>query len=100
MSVNQQTNDVLTALQRFKASRGVSYGITRLGVFGSVARGDSRPDSDVDVVYETDTPNLFRASHMRQELQDLLGRHVDVVRLRQHMNPGLKKRIQQDAQYV
>lgn len=100
MSNELQPDEVLAILRRFKNSRGESYGITRIGVFGSVARGEPGPDSDIDVVYETDRPNLFRASHMRQELEELMGRHVDVVRLRAHMNPRLKARIQREARYV
>jgi len=100
MSQPVQQDDVLDMLRRFKESRGASYGITRIGVFGSVARGEPGPGSDIDIVYETDAPNLFRASHMRQELEVLMGRHVDVIRLRAHMNPRLKARIQREARYV
>ncbi|MDN5935873.1 MAG: nucleotidyltransferase family protein [Nitrosospira sp.] len=100
MSNAIQRDDVLAILRRFKEVCGESYGIARIGVFGSVARGDPKPDSDIDIVYETDMPNLFRASHMRQELEALMGRHVDVIRLRPHMNPKLKARIQREARYV
>lgn len=101
MSVNVTSGDeVLALLRQFRRDRAGTYGITRIGVFGSVARGDSGPDSDIDIVYETDTPNLFRASHMRQELEELMGRHVDVIRLRKHMNPRLRERIQQEARYA
>lgn len=93
-------DDVLAILRRFKEVRGASYGIARIGVFGSAARGDPKPDSDIDIVYETDRPNLFRASHMRQELEEWMGRHVDVIRLRSRMNPRLKARIQREAHYV
>ncbi len=100
MNKEIQRDNVLATLRSFKKNRGESYGIKKIGVFGSVARGESEPDSDIDIVYETDTPNLFRASHMRQELEELMGRHVDVIRLRSHMNPRLKARIQQEAYYV
>ncbi len=100
MSRVVQRDNVLEILRRFKEDRGETYGITRIGVFGSVARGDSRSGSDIDIVYETDTPNLFRASHMRQELEEMMGRHVDVIRLRQHMNPRLRARIKREACYV
>ncbi len=63
-------------------------------------RAQAHEDSDVDVVFETSEPNLFRTSRMKQELEQLLARRVDVVRLRERMNPGLKKRILQEARYV
>ena len=100
MSNTIQQDDVLAILRRFKEGRGETYEITKIGVFGSVARGEPGPDSDIDIVYETDSPNLFRASHMRQELEELMGRHVDVVRFRPHMNTRLKVRIQREARYV
>ncbi len=54
----------------------------------------------MDVVFETDAPNLFRTSRMRQELETLLARRVDVVRLRPHMNPRVRARILREARYV
>jgi len=37
---------------------------------------------------------------MRQELEELMGYRVDIIRLRSHMNPRLKARIQREACYV
>jgi len=71
-----------------------------LGYFGSYARNEATEDSDVDIVFETDEPNLFKASAMRQELEDLLGRPVGVVRLRGLMNPRFKARVEKEAIYV
>ena len=94
------TNDVLARLKMFKESRQAEYSLRSLGIFGSFARGQAREDSDVDVVFETSEPNLFRTSRMKQELEELLARRVDVVRLRERMNPRLKQRILREARYV
>lgn len=94
------TEDVLERLRAFKESRQAEYGLSSLGVFGSFARGQVQEESDVDVVFETTEPNLFRTSRMKQELEELLARRVDVVRLRERMNPRLKRRILQEARYV
>ncbi len=69
-------------------------------MFGSVARDEAGEESDVDVVYATDSPNLFRAARMRQELEAILHRPVDVVRWRERINPRLKARIAREAVYV
>jgi predicted nucleotidyltransferase/uncharacterized protein with HEPN domain len=66
-------------------------------VFGSFARGEARSDSDVDIVFETNEPNLFRTARMRAELESLLARPVEVVRLRERMNRRLRQRILQEA---
>ena len=56
--------------------------ITELALFGSVLRDDFRPDSDVDVLV-TFAPEagwtLFDLVHLKEELQAVLGRSVDVV---------------------
>ncbi len=75
-------------------------GITRIGIFGSLARGEATDASDVDVVVELERPDLLLLVGIKQELEELLQRPVDVVRYREHMNPLLKKRIDREAVYV
>ena len=58
------------------------------------------PHGDVDIVFETDVPNLFRTSAMKLNLEELLGRHVDVLQLRGLTNPRLKARVKREAAYV
>jgi uncharacterized protein len=77
-----------------------SGGLISLGLFGLFACGQVAPDSDVDVVFETSAPNLFRTSRMKRKLVEVLMRSVDVACLRERMNPRLKQRILQDACYV
>jgi predicted nucleotidyltransferase len=91
---------ILQILRTYKEEVGAHYGITALGVFGSIARGQATEESDVDVVIQTRTPNLLILSRVRQELEERIVRHVDVVRYREQMNPFLKKRIDKDAVYV
>ncbi len=57
------------------------HGIRRLALFGSVSRGEDRPDSDVDLLVEFDparTPGLIRLAAMELELARLLGREVEL----------------------
>ncbi len=97
---NQSMETLLTLLKTFMERQKSEYGLVSLGVFGSFARGEARSDSDVDIVFETNRPNLFRTARMRAELESLLERRVDVVRLRERMNPRLKERILREARYV
>ena len=53
---------------------------SRVRLFGSVARGDERPESDIDLLVDfTDDSSLFDLMRMTRELEDLLGHPVDVV---------------------
>ena len=99
MSVPRR-DEVLDILRRHKAEFADHYGVTSLGIFGSVARDEAGEKSDVDVVFETDNPNLFRTVRMKQQLEKLLCRHVDVIRWRESINPRLKARITREARYV
>ena len=92
--------EVLSLLAQFRDRRAKEFGITRIGIFGSLARGEATDASDVDVVVELERPDLLLLVGIKQELEELLQRPVDVVRYRERMNPFLKKRILRDAVYV
>ena len=57
-----------------------AQGVKSLAVFGSVARGDAGPDSDVDLIGEFDRPfGLFKFVHVKEYLESILGCPVDLV---------------------
>ena len=57
-----------------------AHGARNVRVFGSVARGEARPDSDVDFLVEFEPGRtLFDLIGLKQDLEDLLGTAVDVV---------------------
>ena len=93
-------DEILAVLHDFKRDCAERYGILELGIFGSYARDEAREDSDVDIVFIAKEPNLFRTVRMKEALESLLDRHVDVVRWRESMNPRLKARIAREARYV
>ena len=56
------------------------YGARNLRLFGSMARGDAREDSDIDLLVDLEAGrNLLDHIALIQDLEDLLGRKVDVV---------------------
>ncbi len=56
------------------------HGAANVRVFGSVARGDDRDDSDIDLlVHMEDGRSLFDLIGFAQDVEDLVGRHVDVA---------------------
>jgi len=65
------------------------HGAHNVRVFGSVARGEARPDSDVDLLVELEAGrSLLDLGGLLMDLQTLLGREVDVV-----TDKGLRDRI-------
>ena len=75
LSIDLPPADVLDSLCR-------RYGIKELAVFGSVVRGESRSDSDIDVLVEFQPGvrnGLFAFVRLQQELEAILGRNVDLV---------------------
>ncbi len=91
---------VLQELREFQKEFGAQYGILSMGLFGSLARNEETPDSDIDVVVRLKEPNLFTLSRIRIELEERLNRSVDIVSYRERMNPFLKKCIQREACYA
>lgn len=57
--------------------------IKKMWVFGSFSRGEERPDSDIDLLVQYDRENnrigLFTIIRIQQQLQDMLGRKIDLV---------------------
>ena len=90
----------LNILRHYKKEKSDIYGITKIGIFGSIARNEQTDNSDVDVCVEMKRPDLFSLVHIKDDLQKRFGKSVDIVRLRENMNPFLKKEINKDGVYV
>ncbi|MEA3309974.1 MAG: nucleotidyltransferase domain-containing protein [Chloroflexota bacterium] len=91
---------VLALLKTFMEHQKSTYSLTSLGVFGSFARDEAQRESDVDIVFDTDAPNLFMTAMLKQDLEELLERPVDVLQLHGLVNLRLKARIEKEAVYV
>lgn len=94
------TKNLLLLLRKFRDTHQQEYGIEALGIFGSYAREEARPDSDVDVVVKLNKQDLFIMIGIKQDLEEFLALPVDVVSYRPQMDNFLKKRIDRDALYV
>jgi len=97
-AINKDT--VLRELRALKPELEKRYGVTRIGIFGSLARDEAGENSDIDVVVEMREPNLFLKVHIKETLEEDFKRPVDVVRYREKMNHHLKARIDREAVYV
>jgi predicted nucleotidyltransferase len=73
------------------------YGAHNVRVFGSTARGEASESSDVDILVDlADDRSLLDQVGLQQELEEVLGRKVDVV-VEGGISPYLEKRILSEA---
>ncbi len=74
-----------------------AFGVKSLAIFGSVARDEAGPDSDVDVLVEFGVPvGYFEFFRFQRYLEGLLSRRVDLV-TPDSIKPRLKERILGEA---
>ncbi len=96
-----QADEVITILRAHEAELKAA-GIVHLSLFGSTARGDQGPDSDVDLMVEYD-PNahitLFTIGGWVGDLEDLLGTRVDIS-CKDWMRERVKKYALRDMKHV
>lgn len=87
----------LQVLARAKPELMLRYGVTRLALFGSTARDEARPDSDVDILVAFDGPATSEKYFGVQfYLEDALGRQVDLV-TDKAMRPELRPYIERES---
>ena len=94
------TSEYLRLLKQFKETKGAYYGIQKIGLFGSVARGEQKEGSDVDVCFEGVPKGLFAIGGIKVDLEQLFGCSVDIVRLREKMDSFFKEQIMKEVIYV
>jgi uncharacterized protein len=91
------------SIEQLRARRGEilalasHHGVRNVRVFGSVARGDDAPNSDVDILVEVEPGrSLLDVIGFEQDLADLLGRRVEVL-TDGGLSPHLQRRILEEA---
>jgi len=95
-----QTSEYLNKLRQFKHQYSAEYGIERIGIFGSMARGEQTEESDIDIYYEGKSMGLKSMVELPMQLEEFLGLPVDVVRKHDNLQPAFVKRIMRDLIYV
>jgi predicted nucleotidyltransferase len=97
-------DEVMTKLQAALPGLRRKYRVRELYLFGSMARGDARPDSDVDVLVEFEAgpearPTLFTLGGLLSDLEDLLGRRVDLGE-RHMLRPFMREEVEREMRRV
>lgn len=89
--------EIESALSAIAPSLKERLGVAALSVFGSAARGDDRPDSDIDILVDFHGPADFaRYMDLKDALEAALGRPVDLVTRKAH-RPETREGIEGEA---
>ena len=95
--MNRISIDQLRARRDEIVTVAAHHGAHNVRVFGSVARGDARPDSDIDILVVVDAGrSLIDLIGLEQRLTERLGRPVDVF-TEGGLSPYIKQRVQREA---
>lgn len=97
-----ELNQILSYLSANKTRLEKLYHIKKIGVFGSIARGEQNSKSDIDLIveFEDNTPDLFSIKQqLREEIQSKFQLPVDICR-EKYIKPIFRKQILSEAKYV
>ncbi len=73
------------------------HGAKKIGIFGSVARGEERADSDIDVLIEFNgDPSLLDVVIIEQEASEILGKKIDLV-TEDALSPYIKEKVMKEV---
>ena len=100
MLTREQAVQLLQDKQPYLAAE---FGVSKIGLFGSYAKGQSDESSDVDLVVEFGRPIGFRFVELVDYLENLLGRQVDVLTpagIQNIRNEEVARNIRQSIVYV
>jgi len=93
-------SQAIKMLKQSKSVLAARYGVTRLALFGSTARGTARSDSDIDILVGFDGPATSeRYFGVQFYLEDQLGLPVDLV-TEKAIRPELRPFIEKEAVHV
>ncbi|HRZ28565.1 MAG TPA: nucleotidyltransferase family protein [Spirochaetota bacterium] len=89
--------EIRERLGKAKNYLGEKYRLSKIGVFGSYARGDEKPGSDIDILVEfSSTPDLFEFFEIEEYLERVLDRKIDLVRekaIKKQMKDEIMKEV-------
>jgi len=98
----KRIEEIKTCLEKLKPILKKHYQVETIGVFGSFARGDQTPKSDIDILVEFSEPNtidLFDFIKLEEFLSRKLGTKVDLV-TKSALKPMIKDQILKETVYA
>ena len=90
------TQEYISILREHANVLQQQYGMTSMSLFGSIARGEQKEGSDVDVLVEM-PPIFYNACAANDYLEDILNCRVDMVRKHDRLTPFFLKQVEHDG---
>ena len=95
----QSPEKILQTITDMRSELETRFSVTRIGVFGSCARGDASAGSDVDILVELAEPTFDHYMDLKFRLEEALDRPVDLV-MADAIKPRLRPIIEKEALYA
>lgn len=95
----QTASSVVQSISSVREELRERFSVVRIGVFGSFARGDETPESDVDIVVELAEPTFDHYMDLKFRLEEVLQRPVDLV-MADTLKPRLKPIVEREVVYA
>ena len=99
MSKQLDKTNILNYLKEHYSQFQEKYHVEKIGLFGSYARDEAKPDSDIDIFVKMQ-PSLFDMVAIKEQIENDLNKKVDIIREHKNIKPLLLKMIQKDLIYV
>ncbi|MGD0622175.1 MAG: nucleotidyltransferase family protein [Thermacetogeniaceae bacterium] len=94
-----ENNRVVSKIASMRQELADQYTVKRIGVFGSCARGDEGPKSDIDIIVELGAPTFDHYMDLKFRLEEVLRRPVDLV-MAETVKPRLRPIIERETVYA
>ena len=89
--------DFLTQEKTFIKNK---YGVITIGLFGSYARDEQKPDSDIDIIVEFEKARFDLLAGLQIFLEDKFGRKVEIVRKGKYLTARFLSIVEKDISYA
>lgn len=99
MSNQLDKASILNYLKEHYSQFQEKYQVEKIGLFGSYARDEAKPESDIDIFVKMQ-PSLFDMIAIKEQIENDLNKKVDIIREHKNIKPFLLKMIQKDLIYA
>ena len=95
-----EAKHIIELLRNEKGNLREKFGLISIGLFGSHARGNEGPESDVDLLVELSEARFDSLAGLQIYLEKRLGKPVELIRKRKGLSERFLRRIEKDIQYA